>query len=310
MSRRLQTLLIALAGATILAVGFAIADGAALADAGDDRGTVGIDGATGPTGAAGPSGPTGPSGPSGPYPTGPTGAVPLLQGASVPVASSSIWPATTTVNQVLYSSATNTVAGMTTCTSGVHVTDGSGVPSCSTTIPSVSAGSITATGQIAGPTGTAGAPGLSFAGDLDTGFYTNGANDITLSAGGSAIFECFSGACRVDNGSTFSTNGGQWSMGSLTTRTLTNGTTTLAVSQNAVNVTCQGSPNAIATITGAAGPMYFTMKFTDSNCSFTDSSAHTSNTIDIGAAFTSTASDTLTLWFDGTSWYEAARSVN
>ena len=55
------------------------------------------------------------------------------------------YPATTTINQLLYSSAANTVTGITTANSGVLVTSGTGVPSISTTLPAVGAGSCTCT---------------------------------------------------------------------------------------------------------------------------------------------------------------------
>lgn len=46
------------------------------------------------------------------------------------------YPATTTVNQLLYSSAANTVGGLATANNGVLVTSGAGVPNFSSTLPS------------------------------------------------------------------------------------------------------------------------------------------------------------------------------
>jgi len=61
----------------------------------------------------------------------------MQSGASAaPSYSTSTWPATTTINQILYSSAANTVSGLATQASSILVTDGSGVPSLSTTAPS------------------------------------------------------------------------------------------------------------------------------------------------------------------------------
>ncbi len=58
----------------------------------------------------------------------------LQSGASTtPAWSTATWPATTTVNQILYSSATNTVSELTTANSGVLTTSTSGVPSIDTT---------------------------------------------------------------------------------------------------------------------------------------------------------------------------------
>lgn len=61
----------------------------------------------------------------------------LQSGASsTPAWSTTTWPATTTVNRILWSSAANVIADLATANSGVLVTDGSGVPSVSTTVPS------------------------------------------------------------------------------------------------------------------------------------------------------------------------------
>lgn len=55
----------------------------------------------------------------------------MLQSGSstAPAWSTSTWPATTTANQLLYSSSANTVAGLTTADNGVLITSSSGVPS-------------------------------------------------------------------------------------------------------------------------------------------------------------------------------------
>src|SRR3990167_5132167 len=65
-----------------------------------------------------------------------TAAQMLQSGASAaPAWSTATWPATTTVSQLLYSSATNVVGGLATAASGVLETDGSSVPSIATDIP-------------------------------------------------------------------------------------------------------------------------------------------------------------------------------
>lgn len=70
----------------------------------------------------------------------------LQSGASAaPAWSTATYPATTTINQLLYSSATNTVAGLATANNSVLATDAGGVPSLTTTLPSavqVSTGSL------------------------------------------------------------------------------------------------------------------------------------------------------------------------
>lgn len=80
-------------------------------------------------------------------PTGASGTV--LQGQGVGTAnafSTATYPATTTINQVLYSNAANTVTGLATANSAVLATDASGVPSITATptVTSITFGSGTA----------------------------------------------------------------------------------------------------------------------------------------------------------------------
>jgi hypothetical protein len=110
----------------------------------------------------------------------------LQSGSSVaPAWSTATWPATTTANQLLYSSATNTVGGLATAASGVLVTDGSGVPSISSTLPSAVQGNITSVGTITSgswsgsaiPVANGGTGGTSASGTLldnITGFASTG----------------------------------------------------------------------------------------------------------------------------------------
>ncbi len=65
----------------------------------------------------------------------------LLSGATAaPSWSTATYPVTTTVNQLLYSSANNGITGLATSNSGVLVTSATGVPSISATLPSVGIG--------------------------------------------------------------------------------------------------------------------------------------------------------------------------
>ena len=75
--------------------------------------------------------------------SGNTGSVLVSNGAAAPAWSTATYPLTTTINQILYSSATNTVAGITTANSGVLVTSGAGVPSIAIDIPTA----VTSGGQ-------------------------------------------------------------------------------------------------------------------------------------------------------------------
>lgn len=68
--------------------------------------------------------------------------------SAAPAWSTATWPATTTASQLLYSSATNTVSGLATAANGVLVTDGSSVPSISSTLPTAVQGNITSTGNL------------------------------------------------------------------------------------------------------------------------------------------------------------------
>lgn len=73
----------------------------------------------------------------------------LLSGSSTtPAWSTATYPATTTADQLLYSSATNTIAGLATANNGVLITSAGGAPSISSTLPSAVQGNITTTGTI------------------------------------------------------------------------------------------------------------------------------------------------------------------
>lgn len=74
--------------------------------------------------------------------------IPLSGASGAPSWSTATYPGTTTANQVLYSSSANTVAGLATGNNGVLVTDGSGVPSISSTLPTAVQGNITSTGTL------------------------------------------------------------------------------------------------------------------------------------------------------------------
>jgi len=54
------------------------------------------------------------------------------------------YPSTSTINQLLYSSANNTITGLATANSSVLVTDVTGIPSLSTTLPNINIGTPTA----------------------------------------------------------------------------------------------------------------------------------------------------------------------
>lgn len=80
---------------------------------------------------------------------GTTGNVLQSNAAAAPSFSTAIYPSTTTISQILYSSSSNVVAGLSTAASGALITSAGGVPSISQTLPSAVQGNITALGTIA-----------------------------------------------------------------------------------------------------------------------------------------------------------------
>ena len=129
----------------------------------------------------------------------------LQSGASsAPAWSTATWPATTTINQLLYSSAANTVGGITAGNNGVLISSSSGVPSwladgttgqvltATTGSPpswaNAAASSITITGDSGG-----GLTGNSFT-------FTGGSTGLTFSGSGST--ETLTGTLVVANGGT------------------------------------------------------------------------------------------------------------
>ena len=80
---------------------------------------------------------------------GATSTILTSQGAgSLPTWTTATYPATTTINQILWSSAANNIAGLATANSSVLITSAGGVPSFSQTLPSAVQGNITSVGTI------------------------------------------------------------------------------------------------------------------------------------------------------------------
>lgn len=95
------------------------------------------------------------------------------------VLSTSLWPDTTTANQILYSSAANTIAGITTANNGVLITSGAGVPSIATDIPTA----VTLGGSYIYRAGGTDVP----VADGGTGASSLTANGVLLGNGTSAV---------------------------------------------------------------------------------------------------------------------------
>ena len=92
--------------------------------------------------------------------------------------------------------------------------------------------------------------------------------------------------------------------------TLGVGATTVGITTTFITLTGDGGGNTLATITGASIGQELRILFTDANITITDTDAHTADTIDLNAAFTSADDTVLVLFYDGVSWYEISRSVN
>ena len=130
----------------------------------------------------------------------------LQSGATgAPAWSTSTWPATTTANQLLYSSGTSVVGEITTANSSVLVTNGSGAPSWSTTLPAHTVTTSLTVPLIIGGSGTTGTiltlQTTSGTGTTDTIAFTGGTNGgttfATLAAAGLRITSAGSSAFAV-----------------------------------------------------------------------------------------------------------------
>ncbi len=112
----------------------------------------------------------------------------LQSGASgAPAWSTTTWPATTTINRLLYSSAANVISDLATANSAVLITSAGGVPSLSTTLPS----GISATSMIlTTPTlGVASATSINFGGTALANYVEGTWTPVfTSSGGGSATY--------------------------------------------------------------------------------------------------------------------------
>ena len=95
-----------------------------------------------------------------------------------------------------------------------------------------------------------------------------------------------------------------------TALTLGLGATTFAAVGEFMRITGDGAANTVATITAGVAGQILTLVFVDALVTITDTDAHTANTVDLSAAFTSADDTILSLIFDGVSWYETGRSVN
>lgn len=120
----------------------------------------------------------------------------------------------------------------------------------------------------------------------------------------------FTGASSANTSTTLKEVGFSDPNAGISTIALGSGATTFAITQARHVIDGDGGGNTIATITGGTAGMILVLRFVDASVTITDTGTGAANTVDLSAAFTSSANDILTLLFDGTSWYEVSRSVN
>jgi len=179
----------------------------------------------------------------------------LQSGATAtPAWSTTTWPATTTANQLLYSSSTSVVGEITTANSSVLITNGSGAPSWSTTLPAHTVTTSLTVPLIIGGSGTTGTiltlQTTSGTGTTDTIAFTGGTNGgttfATLAAAGLRITSAGSSAFAVGRqggttGPAFSVDAstGSQTAGLKVTGAALNGTVAIAVTDTsgATNLT-------------------------------------------------------------------------
>lgn len=132
-------------------------------------------------------------------PTSTVGQVLQSAGAAAdPAFSTATYPLTTTINQILYSSAANTITGLATANRGVLTTGTTGVPVVT---------ALAADGQLIIGS-TAGAPAAATL-TAGTGIsITNASNSITIAVSGSTVGETITG----DTGGALSPTAGNWNI--------------------------------------------------------------------------------------------------
>ncbi len=169
----------------------------------------------------------------------------ILQGSgtgALPSFSTATYPATTTINQILFSSANNTISGLATTNNGTLITSADGIPSISNALPNAVQDNITRTGTITSGiwngsviSGQFGGTGVANTGRTITlGGNISTANSFTTS-GNFAVTQTYTGTTNV----TFPTSG---TLATIikSSRTVTS-STTLTASDNGGIVYCNSS---------------------------------------------------------------------
>lgn len=114
-------------------------------------------------------------------------------------ATTATYPDTTTANQILYSSASNTISEITTAANGVLITSGVSVPSISSTLPAAVQGNITSLGTITSGVWNGTTIAVANGGTSATSLTAHG---ILLGQGTSAVTSLVLSAGRIPIGTT------------------------------------------------------------------------------------------------------------
>ncbi len=132
-------------------------------------------------------------------PTATAGQVLQSAGAAAdPAFSTATYPSTTTINQILYSSAANTVTGLATANRGVLTTGATGIP----VITALATDGQLIIGSTAGvPAAATLTPGTGIS-------IANGSNSISISVNGSVVGQTITG----DSGGALSPTAGNWNI--------------------------------------------------------------------------------------------------
>ena len=152
----------------------------------------------------------------------------LQSGASsAPAWSTATWPATTTINQLLYSSAANTVGGITAGNNGVLISSSSGVPSW---LADGTTGQVlTATTGSPPSWANAAASSITITGDSGGGLT---GNSFTFKGGSTGLTFSGSGSTETLTGTLVVANGGTGRASQTAYMPIVGGTTTTAAQQS------------------------------------------------------------------------------
>lgn len=177
--------------------------------------------------------------------------------------------------------------------------------------------------------GNSGTPSISFAGDTNSGFWSSANDDIGISTGGSHVASINGTAIRmISSGQVGFTSGAPTASIDSSIRRLSAGVITQTAGTATSIGTMLGGGGAVASadplpaFTGNVFHVTGTTNFTNfTTTNFVTGACATlifdgiltmtdGGNMKLSANFTTSPDDTLTVCFDGSNWYEVARSVN